>query len=1108
LQLGLLPLDRLDAVTEHVETCPRCDARVQEFDGVTDPLLAGLRQPLPADTVPSGGWAGSSQTDVAAVPGYVLLDCLGRGAMGVVYKALQVSLNRLVALKMLPPERFPHADDLARLRREAETLAQLQHPNIVQVYETGEHRGRPYVALEFVEGGSLDQHLDGKPQPHRAAAALVQTLARAIHAAHQRGIIHRDLKPANILLVNGGVVSGDWSGKNVPATTHHPPLTTHPSPTEPFTAHQPKITDFGLAKQLDAGNSLTASGFIAGTPSYMAPEQTQAGGPVGPAADIYALGVILYEMLVGRPPFVAAAVLETLAQVQGMEPVPPRRLQPGVPRDLETICLKCLEKDAARRYASALDLAADLRRFQAGEPIVARPVRWPTRVLKWVKRRPSQAALLGVALVTAVVAFALVTWQWHEALSQKDRADARAHDAQVAQTEADRQKTLADRRAVQAQQAQQAAEQARADLQVQLAQAEAARHALQIGAAHRDLRAGFVLRAEETLAACQEPWCSWEYHYLSGWLNRQMTLLHEPGPDLLRDVAMSADGRWLAVAGPRRSVLLWDRSKSGGLATAHDDDVTAVALTPDGSRLATAGGNSVRVWDRASLKVIADFPLRGALNSLRFRDDGRWLALGHNNGMVVWDVDKQSVVLRVPGASAVKYVAFRPGSHELAAGDDGGTVRVWQPPNAKALRQWKAHDGAVHAVAFAADGSRLATGGSDKMVRLWDPDTGAKRGTLAGHPNIVTSVVFFPDSKRLASADIEGGVRLWEAEGEGEQTPPPRALIGHVRHVRLALGGSAEPGHGGPLLASAGYDGRVRLWDLTPWQPLELWTGPRVSVYSIAFSGDGRLLAAGDDEGIQLWDAETGALLHKLRGHEHAVNAVAFAPRGTLLASAGMDRTVRLWDAVTGQLVWTRGDHQKPVSCMALVDGGAKVVSGGQDGTVRLWDAATGRPLHVFPGHTAAVTSIAPTPGGKRLVTVSQKEAKLWDLDKLAELPLADPAKASGTVLVFSPDGTRLFVGTTERVIKVCDAATGKLERTLTGHDDQVWALALTPDGKRLVSASFDKTVRLWDCATGQLLLTLDAPDRLTSVAMSPDGRTLAAGSDDQKVVVWKIPRQ
>ncbi len=412
---GELPDADLDRIADHAEGCEACAARLRELDRAADTLQDALRRaggatptPDPTTVVTASG---PSADPPPAVPGYEVLEALGSGGMGVVHKARDLRLGRLVALKRL---RAGSVTDLTRFRREAVAVAALSHPNIVQVYEVGEHHGQPYLVLEYVAGGSLDRHLRARPPAPREAAALVATLARAVQHAHERGVVHRDLKPANILLVSGGVVSGEWSGP----TTHDSPLTT-----PPLTTHQPKITDFGIAKRLDAGDARTTEGTVLGTPAYMAPEQARGqSDAVGPAADVYALGVILYECLTGRPPFQGGDVFETFHQVLNDDPVPPRRLRPKLPRDLETICLKCLHKSPRGRYATAHDLADDLGRFLAGEPIRAKPVGALRRAGLWARRRPAVAGLLAGLVAVAALGFGGVTWALVEAHRAKDVA--------------------------------------------------------------------------------------------------------------------------------------------------------------------------------------------------------------------------------------------------------------------------------------------------------------------------------------------------------------------------------------------------------------------------------------------------------------------------------------------------------------------------------------------------------------------------------------------------------------------------------------------------------------------------------------------------------------
>jgi serine/threonine protein kinase len=412
---------------EHVDSCPSCQEVIERLvgglpealDTIATVLAAGLPAgavlPTPPLSTPASQAAAGATMPLTElpsapiqVPGYEVLAEVGRGGMGVVYKARQLRPDRIVALKMLLAGRHAAPKERTRFLNEAEAVAQLQHPNIVPLYEAGEYGDLPYFTLEFVSGGSLANLLQGKPLPPRDAARLVEQLARGTQYAHERGIIHRDLKPGNILLMSGGVVTGEWSSQTSPSTTHQSPLATH----------QPKITDFGLAKNVADSTALTSTGAVFGTPSYMAPEQARsAAKAVSAAADIYALGAILYECLTGRPPFQALTSAETLLQVLQDEPVPPSRLQRTIPRDLETICLKCLEKAPNHRYVSARELAEDLHRFQAEEPIRARPVGPGERLLKWCRRNPAVSALSATVIVLVLVASSLVTWQWRQAVT-------------------------------------------------------------------------------------------------------------------------------------------------------------------------------------------------------------------------------------------------------------------------------------------------------------------------------------------------------------------------------------------------------------------------------------------------------------------------------------------------------------------------------------------------------------------------------------------------------------------------------------------------------------------------------------------------------------------
>jgi tetratricopeptide (TPR) repeat protein/tRNA A-37 threonylcarbamoyl transferase component Bud32 len=392
--------------------CPRCGTPGQTVGGPLAETLPAFEGTLPPDQLPplvapapTIDAAPRPHSARAALPPHIgkyeILKRLGAGGMGVVYKARQTDLDRLVAIKMILDAQFAGEQSLGRFRQEAEAVARLQHPNIVQIFDVGEHEGRPFVALEYVGGSSLALRLEGRPQPPRAAARLMETLCRAVSHAHRRGIVHRDLKPGNILLA-----SDELTGDEPAVAADAKPV--------PLDRLTPKIADFGLAKRLDRDSGHTQTDDVMGTPSYMAPEQAAGRTQdIGPAADLYSLGAILYELLTGRPPFVGENAMATLDQVLRQEPVPPSFLQPRVPRDLETICLKCLEKDPLRRYGSADELADDLSRFLEGRPIRARRASWLTRLAKWARRRPAAAGLIAVSAAALVVV--LLGSQWYSA---------------------------------------------------------------------------------------------------------------------------------------------------------------------------------------------------------------------------------------------------------------------------------------------------------------------------------------------------------------------------------------------------------------------------------------------------------------------------------------------------------------------------------------------------------------------------------------------------------------------------------------------------------------------------------------------------------------------
>ena len=578
-------------------------------------------------TLPPGGKEVDSAPSLTpdAVPGYELLGEIGRGGMGVVYRARHLGLNRVVALKMVLAGSHARGSDLHRFRAEAEAVAQLQHPNVVQVYDVGEANGLPYLSLELCVG-SLAERLDGTPWPPKPAAELVETLARAVHAAHQAGILHRDIKPANVLLASGG--------REPPGTDHAEPGGSRP----PLASFIPKITDFGLAKRMDgSGAGPTVTGAILGTPSYMAPEQagrtTSDGrsGIAGPAIDVYALGAILYELLTGRPPFVAASPLDTLLQVTRDEPVPPARLNPKTPRDVQTICLKCLEKDPGWRYSTAAALADDLHRYRNDEPITARPAAQWERAWKWAKRRPAQAGLIAVS-VAAIVALLAGSWYFTGQLQiERDNAMWAMNNAKLSESAAIENGKLAGMHRERAEA--EALNARRNNYVLAMGQAQLAWQQAAVGRLKNLLQAQNSKPGEQDLRGFE--WHYWN-HVARG---APRTLrVNDPNPILL-SVAYSPDGKWLAALAGSGRVYLWDAMSlaSGRVLDSGNQLPSSLAFRPDGRHLAVGSNKSLTVFDVGSGGVAWASALNELVNGLAYTPDGGRLIVRAANRTYAFD---------------------------------------------------------------------------------------------------------------------------------------------------------------------------------------------------------------------------------------------------------------------------------------------------------------------------------------------------------------------------------------------------------------------------------------------------------------------------------------
>jgi WD40 repeat protein len=943
---------------------------------------------------------------VPDIPGYELIEELGRGGMGVVYKARDRSLKRTVAVKMVRGGGYADVRELARFRTEVEAVARLQHPNIVQIHEVGDVGGLPYCALEFVDGGHLGARIGGNPLPPREAARIVEAIARGVQLAHSRNVVHRDLKPSNILLTKDGT---------------------------------PKIADFGLARQLDEDSGATLAGSVLGTPSYMAPEQASGNAhEAGLLADVYTLGAILYECLTGAPPFQGKNPVETMDRVRTQPPVPPSRRHPGVPLDLETICLKCLRKEPEGRYASAAELADDLVRYLAGLPILARPIGRFERAAKWARRNPALALAGAVVAVTLVVSTVISYQKYLQAETARQEEANRVSERDAA-----------------------------------LADANAARLKSQ--------RMSASLAFDRALELCQAGKTADGLLWMA-----EALAVSPPEDEHFASVVRTNLAAWRAPLAIRQALYR------------HDAAVACVAYAPDGRTFFTAAGATVRRRDSATGAAVGPaFEQPAVVFCLAVSPDGRLLATGANDKTVrVWDTATAQLRQSIPQPDLVNCVTFNKDGRQLLVGTGyrdvpvPSTARVWDAATGQAVGPALPHPDTIRAGVFHPHEPRVITGAGDGL-RIWDPAI----GKVVGKPIPVTTAVW-------GLAVLDGGELVVGCSG-GEvfvYFPPTGRRIspGEMKHAAPISAVAFHPAGG--LIASAGQDGNVRLWDWALGRPVSSPLAHLNYVNGIAFHPDGRrLLSGADDKTAQLWELPVGyqrgipeckpdAVLRRADLDPCLVSArprtrvtgdpgrpvphwawdylsAALSPDGRRLVTGSLDKHARVWDTATGRLVGRPLPHDNWVRDARFSPDGQRVLTVSHDMTARLWDVATGEP--VFPPfrHAAEVSAVAISPDGARALTGGgDRVARLWNLDTGA--PVGRPMKHPGEVygVEFSPDSRRLLAITpeAETAVSVWDAATQLPLGPPLAHDRRVTAARFTDDGRGIVTLSDDGVTRRW----------------------------------------------
>jgi WD40 repeat protein len=1062
---------------------PAWQARYPTFSAELADLVAARRdidEALEEHTLLDGRQANGAprgSRPIGALGDYDLLEELGHGGMGRVYKARQRSLGRLVALKVIRAGAPATEADRLRFRTEADAAARLDHPNIVPVYEIGEQDGYPYIAGRYVEGGPLSRHLDRFRDDPRAAAVLLAVLARAVHHAHERGVLHRDLKPGNVLL--------EWRAGHAGAPVPH-------------------VSDFGLARLLDQDSAVTRTGDLVGTPSYMAPEQASGGAAaITTATDVYGLGAILYAVLTGRAPYTGPTVLETLEQVKRCEPSSPRRVNPKVDRDLDTICLTCLTKDSRNRYASALALAEDLESWLGHRPIAARPVSAGKRLAKWMRRHPAAAAFAGLCAVMILAVLAGSLWHVHvlgEALADSDRL---------------RHKGLAR-------------EARYSDLL----------YAADMGLAKEAWDSGDIPRLAELLdrhrPADDEPdRRGFEWHWLNWCLGTRVGTLQAHDGGLLC-TAVSPDDRFLVTADRNGAVKVWDLATLQSICTlkGHADEVQRAVFSPDGHTLATCSKDrTVRLWDVATWTERArlDGGHSMTILSVAFSPDGQLLAsAGRDQRIVLWNV-AQAKALRSWKAhdEVVHDVVFTPDGRTLASvGKDDRTAKLWDVASGAERARCNCPSNLL-SIALSPDGKMVAMGGYGCIVTLWSTvDPTAPRRDLPV-PFSVRALTFSPSGSQLVATGGTGMFSIWDVGAAGSEPRLVRTVRwdgGNGRAVVFARRGEL-------LVTASEEDGTVQFWNPARVGGYETISSMPGNLKDIALSPDGSAAAINEKDEVCFLDPTQSRIDRTLvippehpQSQDLGTNqwtagpeAVAFSPDGRTVAVACSDHRTRLWDVASRRLLLTLVGHEAGVQAVAFSPGGELVATVG-DRTARLWEFPSGRPLATCASQGGSCRCLAFSADGRTLAVGSFDHlfaVDLWDpitatrqgrltdagsaaaraRSKSGKRPTGE-ANFSVAAVAFSPDDATLAAGCSDGVIRLWDVASGGLRQKYSGHVGVVCRLAFAPDGRTLASLGEDNALNLWHLATGQRLLKLDSRGQdLRGLAFSSDGRLLVTGA-------------
>ncbi len=1143
---------------------------------------------------------------------YRVLREIGRGGMGVVYEAEQVSLGRHVALKVLPRQMLPDRKQRERFERESRAAARLHHTNIVPVFGVGEEGGLHYYVMQYIQGQGLDAVLDelrrlrdreawpgskgpagpgatsplevsveavarsllSRPgpvadggvrtpvptdpdEPDAAGASncspgdlagraissassiaglrrssetrrsgiqaywlsvaqIAAQVAEALAHAHDAGVLHRDIKPANLLLDTRGNI---W------------------------------VTDFGLAKA-DGQQDLTNPGDIVGTLRYMAPERFE--GHSDARGDIYALGATLYELLTLKAPFEGASRERLIERVLHQEPIPPRKRDARIPRDLEVICLKCLSKEPAHRYRDATELAAELRRFLAGEPIRARRVSALERGWRWCRRNRTVAALAALCVLAVILGFGGVTWMWRRAESNLKEADRQRGLVDRTRNVSLRQSAglLLDRGIAFAEEGDaagglhwmlEALSTAPADA-VELRRAIRMNLSAWRGQVHA-LRQ--IIRLDGPVGACAFTPDGARIAIASGdrlefrdatTFRPTATPIRLPGP--VDQLALTPDGRMLVVGYERGGVQRWDATTGkpfGGVLPSGGSSCRLALDTAGEAILIGSRDGTARIWDATTGEPRGEpFRFRQAVHGVAFAPDGRSVLLGTGDGTAsLWDIATRA---RLAGPfthqDAVRSVAVHPAGTTVLTGSWDETVLLWDRDTTRPIGPRLRHRFGLHQVSYRPDGAAILTVcSSDHSAYLWEASTGQRIGTPLWQPDLMRAAAISPDGRTVVTGGDDATARVWDIAGARSRPlarPDARKRLVNpgpedepwLPFYYLNQAVSFSPDRKAVVVT----EGRriARLWDTSTGSPIGVPLRHDRPVRMVAFSPDGRTVATASHDptsgltdsklgSIRLWDAADGRPLGPPIWQHRWVSALAFSPDGRTLAAGDYGQDVRFWDAATGRVARPPIAQAGIAFSLAFSPDGKTLAAGTVEpmNGARLWDLETGRPIGEPMPHANWVVGVEFRPDGRALLTRSNDAtARLWDARTAR--PLGAPMPHQGApCAAFSPDGRRLATaGRLETEVKIRDAATGRtLPGATLGHAALVTALAFSPDGGLLGVGCNDGSARLWDVATARPLgppMVQRSP--IAGVGFTPDGRGFLTTAVDGTTRSWPVP--